>query len=466
MEIRKNLFKCAVVVLAALATISCSSDDPGEVVIPEVYEAELTALTVTAGSKSIESTLIKAQKVADVLYIYDDLEWLKAASITVEVSKDAVVTPDPSGTYDFTQAGGVKFTVTSKDGKETNEWTVEITQAETSVSAAEVWKKSYADLGITTRPTIFGGAVAFSGSNFVTFDGSVYDMDGQKLGTLNKTGSQEGTIICLSNDENGVLVGSLLDVYSPTDDDNSSMGTIWAWKDGWQNAPTKLYANTTGNVTRYMSIAGDVNGDAILTVITGGRAAADQTHHCFVVTGGDWPNLTWHPFVVPNAANDGNWGQMVSAASGDPNGVFFIWDSQNQNEATNDGGALIYTRQGIQGIDTPLYGTLWDDGLVAERAHAGTLQYGNLTGGHVRGFMFDGVPYVIVSSTSWPAARITIQPADAENHDYILRTQSIDQAVPVVSSAYLYNKETGVGEVLFLVDNAMLVKYEITRELI
>lgn len=441
---------------------------PGPDPEPELSnKALITAFTAKAGDLTINGKIYDMEKKVELVCIPDQLEALKSATAEVTISDKATIAPDPATARDYT--AGVEFTVTAEDGKTTKTYTVTAVEGIVELKAEKIWQKTFGEMNIGIH-TVNDSGIAFSGDKFVAFDCTVHDMDGNKVGKLNTTGLPNEILVSMTNDENGILVASVANYNgNGTTTDDIVSGAIWAWKNGWDQAPEKLYENKEGNVTRFISIGGDITGDAILTVITPGRGPTAM-HHCFVVKNGVWPiagegiwnvdGAGWNAFNTNYVSNDGNWSQQVSACSGDPVGTFIIFDSRSENK-----GAAIFARTGIAGTDTALNGTLWDDGIVAEADHVGTNQYGNYSNGHVRGFRINNTDYAIVSSTGWGAAYFTIQPADPSK-DYLLRSQMFGNSTPYVSSAYRFNAAESCGEILCMSASFEIIRYKIVQELL
>lgn len=463
----------------ALGLGACSDDKPEPTPEPDpvVKSKEAKILTFEAKSGDIKLTgkiLGVNDDQIQLVGMYDELQAMKNASATVTISEKATISPDPTATYDFTAAEGVKFTVTAEDGTTNKVYTVKTVEANVNLKMEKGWEKTFGEMGLG-QSKIFDGGVAFSGDKIVTFDCQVFDLNGNKVGTLNTTGLVNNLLVSMTNDDNGVLVASVatyLEGAEFGDTDKIKGSYVWIWKNGWDKAPELLLSNDSGDISRYMSLTGDVNGHAILTMITGGRAAeAPQVHHCYEVKGGDWANKTWNAFNVNRRGNDGSWSQMVSACSADLNGYFFIFDSQNTATADEKAngvykGEEVFARKGINGSDTNLKGTLWDDGNVAKQQHGGDWQYGNHSLGHVRGFRINGENYGIVSTSGFTSSFFTIQPVDPTK-DYLMRTLPVDATTEaMVCSAYLFNKQENCGEIILMATNYKVLRYKIVVELI
>lgn len=321
--------------LAAAAMViglgACSKDDtnndkPKPEPEPEKSsEAKILTFKATAGDITIEGKILgENNDQIQLVGLYDDIQAMKAATAVVTISDKATISPDPAQEQDYTKAEGVQYTVTAEDGTTTKTYTVKAVEAQVNLKVEKVWEKTPNDLGLP-ESKINDCGVAFSGKNIVTYDCSVYDLDGNKVGTLNTTGLANTKLISMTNDDNGVLIASVADYQAGAelgDTDRIQKGYVWVWKNGWDQAPELLLQND-GDFTRFISITGDVNGDALFTLITGGRTATPpQMHHCYEVKGGNWAGAQWHAFSVNLPTTDGSWSQMISPCSTDINGYF------------------------------------------------------------------------------------------------------------------------------------------------
>lgn len=462
---KKTLF--SLLALTALL-VSCGKDPKpvGPEPEPEVVEAKLLSFSVTSGDVTIEGTVYEVDKVVELVYLPEQFDALKNATATITVSENATISPDPAEERDYTADTPVKYTVTNKDQVATYE--IVPKAAEVIIKCEPVWDapKTFGTLGVSGYIFNDGGVGFCDVDKFVTHDCQVFDLDGKKIGTLNTTGLPNSKLLSMANDEKGIFVATVgvsndpvTNSDGPTSGDDLATGDLWAWLDGWDKAPTKVWGHNEAPVIRYMSVSGDLRGNFIITIIAPGRSATGTMFHCFVGTNGTLPGA-WNAFNTTQPSNDGNWSQHVSAASGDPAGTFFVMDSRGENK-----GIAVYARKGIGGAEVALNGTMLDDNVVTETGHSGENQYGNYSIGHVRGFQYFGEDYVIVSSSGWPSAYLTIQPADA-NKDYILRTVAFSGATPRPSSAYVFDPATQTGHVIFTAADHFYVRYDITREII
>lgn len=429
---------------------------------------KLTALSLEAAGQSIEGFVYEEDKVVEVAYMPDQYAGLANATAKLTVSDKATVSPDPTVAADYTVEGGVKFTVTAEDGEHKAVYTVVLKEAEFNVKCQLVWQKTYGDLGVGTA-SFSQSNVGFSGTNFVTRNLEVLDLTGAKVGTLNVEGvaaaGEEGFgLACVTNDHAGHLVASVAvtaDDKPAPNSDSVVKSYIYVWKNGWDKAPEQFYYTDEGNVTLYMSAGGDLTADGIINVISPGRGATTMFHTFYTTAGAE--GYQWAAFNTQYVSNDGNWGQMVSPATGKISGDFVVCDSQGNNN-----GMMYYVRHGYEdlGADVALNGTVLDDALAEG---GGSNQYGNYSIGHARAFTLNGTAYVVACSSGWPCTYVTIQtlnPED-ENH-YLLRTQVLATPAPVPCSAYCFDESTGKAYVLVSAqsESPMMALYEIITEIL
>lgn len=479
MKINK-LFTLAAV--AALCFASCKKDDP---ITPEPTpepkpevkseECKLIKLVAVTSAGEIEASLFSNEKVAEINYLGEHFEGLKAATLQVEVSPKATTDLKEGKVYDLTTEK-VEFTVTAEDGVHKATWKIEAVEAEVVLSCEPVDQNVPGKFGIVDVSKL-GSSVAFCGvDKIATINGEVYDFDANKVGDLNMGGVPAGAImLSINNDVNGVVIANFgfdKEGNPTTVGDNINYGYVFAWKDGFDKAPIIVYTNVNnepnnrGNSFGYMNCGGDVNGDFLLCAIFAGRGATTN-HHVWEFHNGDFSKPKWHNFKTDYVSNDGNWGQIIAPASGNVNGTFFIGDSMGDNK-----GYHVYTRQGVQntGEDVALQGTTKTTvpGVQGAGIPEGNAQYGNFSTGNIKAFMLNGTPYVITASTGWPEVYITIQsndPADEKNH-YLLKTQYFSASQVIPSAAYVYDAANDKGQVLLLGGTIVIARYEIKREIV
>ena len=109
---------------------------------------------------------------------------------------------------------------------------------------------------------------------------------------------------------------------------------------------------------------------------------------------------------------------------------------------------------------------------------SGMFSYGNYSTGHVRAFKYNGLKYIIASTSSWPNTWITIQKAEEVAYDdeeteevdesaanYLLPTVRVeDTAQCRPCSAYVYDPATGTGHVVYAAQNAKVLAFDLITD--
>ena len=522
---KSRLFLFALAFAAAL--VGCTpeeqpGDDDGkkeeEENVVKSTECKLTAFVVKVEGVVVEAFIDQVDKTIELSYLPLQYKGLMDATADVVISEKATISPDPSEPQDYTSEGGVDFTVTAEDGVTKTVYTVYTEAAEIEQAAVLKWDKTYGQLGLTAK-TNNDCAVGFVALDKVAFaDLKVIDLNGNPVGTLNTEGitglctygdgviKSRNQLAALSNDENGVLVA--LACFEGSKDSGSTKDgpcntEVYAWLDGWDHAPTKIYGPTDYQCM-YMSVAGDVRGDFILNFRTG-VTAPPQQHHVIVFKNGVYFNQdgscagTWNGVRISHPSNDGCWGQQLSFFSGDPNDGFVCWDSLGSDEyddwARNEDGSYklgddgnkvgnatsafyCYYALSAATDEVPLYGDVtwgkWDS--EGRRFH-----YGNHSYGHVRAFKFRGERCIIASTNSWTCGWITIQKAenivedDPEtdmNNEYVVnylldsyRNSKGSQYAPP-SSAYVYDSAASVGHIIYNANGSNVMAFDLSSSIL
>ena len=445
---------------AAFTFTACTEKEPDtpdnqETPTEEVgTKAELTAFTLVAGGESLEGT-VSGDEVG-IYYTANQFEALQNATATATVSEGATIEPDPATARDYTVEGGVTFTVTSEDGKTSNEYNIVLVEAIPVLTASMTWEKTAGELGLPAYAYNNVG-IAFSGNNIVTYDGQVFDLTGAPVGKLNLTGVDGASdpdfqLAALTNDNTGVLVASVgldADGNYITGSDNVKQTRYYAWMDGYDQDPT-LILSSDANLSVYMAVGGDVKGEAVLSIVST-RVVAPQMHNIYYVTDGNWENKQWTSVWTQYAGNDGNWGQMLSYFTGDPRGAFVMCDSRGNNEGMMVAYYENSDDSGTPGAETILYGT-------CDPEYGGTDLYGNYSMGSAKALNIDGTYYVVAATTGWTAVYLTIQPTNTVD-DYILPTATFTGSQVFASSGAYYDKEAGVAYVALLSPGNEIVLY-------
>ena len=472
---KKNLLIWAVLSTAVVA--ACVPEEKVDDAPKKSSECKLSSLVVNVGEGSIEAFIDQAEKTLEISYVPNEYLFLSAATATAVISDNASITPDPAEVLDYTQESLV-FTVTAEDGESVAEYRVVLAEAEFTQKAKFLWSKTYGELGINGSVTNQCRVAFCDVDKFATATLDVFDLEGNKLGQLNTEGipgldAYNGQLGSMSNDENGVLVA--LCCYGGANEASTVHTSIYAWINGWDQAPTLIYGPTDYQCY-YLSVAGDVTGKFIVNLRTG-VSAPPQMHHVLVYDGNGYSaedNITWHGVKINHPSNDGCWGQMLSFFSANPEDGFVCWDSAGPQEfgevpGVDNASSAFYVYDGLTAYENQFNagevnetilkgGVNWVDWDSDGRYYG----YGNYSAGHVRAFIYNGQKYVVAISSSWHCNWITIQKADniVEDDDttddkdeseanYFLPTYQIPDASEIFpSSAYVYDPASGTGHVL------------------
>lgn len=477
---------------AALFAAACTKTPDTPVDPPYVPSTacKVTFAKVTSGVSSRECTVFEKEKSIDVLRLegYD----LSELYFEIKVSDKAFIDLDLSKPIDCSDTNKVvKLTVTAEDSTTKAVYTFDVRTPELAFACTPVKEMTTGALGITHSFTtgadgcpVNGGTAFCDTKHFVSVQGMVYDFNGTKVGDINMEGVCATRLNSVTNDDNGVLVASAIGTKTLKNDAGDMVDVtftaFYAWVDGYDKKPVVIYTNEPaewsaencgGNAGNYISCGGDVNADFILTAITNGRGATTM-HHVFEYHNGDFESPVWHAFTTEYPSADGNWGQMISPTSGNIDGWFVIGDSMGDNK-----GYHVYTRQGVtdQFEDNVLKGTTWPDGLVPDGVPEGNNWYGNYSTGHVYGFQFLGLDYVVCTTTGWPCTYVTVQSMVPEydedgfvaNYDthYLLPTQQLNGSQVTPSSSYVYNSEDEKGYII-TITGADVILWEVAGEII
>lgn len=488
----QNLILAGLALTALLA--ACKKEEaPVTPVTPEEpksTECKLTSFTVTSGIVSIDGFIDPTAKTIELSYMPNEFEALKSATAEVKISDKATISPDPTVATDYTVEGGVQYTVTAEDGVTTSVYTVSVAAAEFKESANKIWSKTYGDLGLAATTTNQCGVAFCDLEHFATSDLGVYDLDGNKVGAVDVTGiglASGQQFRCMTNDDNGVLVAMTL--HKETVGENEvDLTRFWAWLEGYSAAPTLIYGpGELGAEPGYMSVAGDVKGDFILSFRT--NAGSPQMHHVLVFKGGKYfegenSAATWAGPMIQHPGNDGCWGQMLSFFTNNTEDGFVCWDSVDSAEMGDTGNASSAFYVYNEGLSAFTAGSATELALKGGvtwtnwNADGRWFNYGNFSTGHVRAFVYNGQKYIVACSASWPNAWITIQKADnvavddpdtedvdESESNYLLPTDMIENSGETYPcSAYVYDPATGTGHVICLAQSAAAVRYDLVTE--
>lgn len=428
-----------------------TSKDP-ETPAEKSKACRILSLSVTSGSVTIEGQIFDEENFIELTYKPEQKFALSNAVAAVEISPKATISPDPATIKDWTAA--VKLTVTAEDGTTKKEYSVEPAAQRYIVSLSGDMPEKTADEMGTTHSALFGGNLhAFcSTDKFADAAGNVFDLTLAKVGTLNQEGLGDGVITCMSNDDYGVLiaaVGYANDDWTGTPANCSELVStkLFAWKDGYDKAPVEIYSNA-GNVGQFLNVTGDFAGEMYAFAYNDGR---EGKHHTWTFHNGSRPSGDeWRWFDtrhVDNRFGDSCGGDMsleyfyASQVSGNSSGqnvsgleitpgsdgkpeggIYFYcssepeWDGGTGGSWWRPSGAMCWVRNGIDGEDIAVPGTLDSPDIENPLKHGGPQHYGNtdIPAG-IKAFNFSGHHYAAVTHVGVSAVWFTLH-----NLDYYL----------------------------------------------
>lgn len=482
--------------------------------------AKLLTFSLTSGEVVLEGEIFDADKVVEIQYKPEEAEALKNATAAYTISEKATIAPDPATITDW--SADVKLTVTAEDGETKNEYTVQATPLEFAVTISpvpDIDGMLLTAAGANNDIAYYAGnAIAFSGvSNIVTSDRRVYDLNFNYAGELNWGDIlPEASVMALGNDDNGVLIaavgyGDPEWTVAPVDGDgaitwNYTSGTrFYAWKDGWDKAPVKIYEN--GSRLMYMNVNGDINSKMLIVAKQGANDGGTGNHHLFhfedgVVSGAKWAWFETHIAEVAMTGvqnyTPGFWrlgasaGSTVSPLGVEKEDALFVWGQALTGLGTADpaysddkwgkdgnAGMIVAARQGYQGTDMILEGTAETvNGKTKPHRYGGLYGWGNFCAtGSVKAFKYNGNVYAAVVGSNWNETHFTlvdVSASSAGNTVALYPTTSLNQGAMagggMCSVAYVYDPATDAGHIAILFatpgtdKSSTLRRLDLTRE--
>ena len=441
--------------------------------------ADILSFKLVKGEEAIEAAVSSFEKRVLIVYLPEQAPLLLDAVAEVTLSKGATISPNPAEPHDYD--ADIAYTVTSGDGTTTKTYVVGSEEAKVVNNVVKGWSKTYKALGIADQ--IFDQGQSQIGwcdlDKFVTHEGSVFDIEGNKLGSLNTEGiSSSWGLISLANDDKGRFIATYGNGSKDRNMvDTNNAGAIYIWADGWNAKPTLLYEFTEDKVIGYpqyywgasdcasLSASGDYAGDPIVNTLHFGDVAIEGIptglHNVMLFKNGKISER--RVFDSRQRFGDGNWIQMISPASASLDGEFVIGDSNNTGV-----GYGVFVRREFEnlGDDYPLLGGVEEiPGWDPEASYPGLYGYGNYSVGHVKAFNWFSTPAVIVTSTFWEGAFLTILPLDEELAP-IHPTEVVSNIHEVrVSSAYVFNPADQIGYILINVgfNSGEVILYKLSR---
>ena len=284
-------FLACFAVIAALVSCGNEKDGPDNPGQPEevLDGADILTFTLVSGEEKIEATVSSYEKRVLIVYLPEQAGLLANASAEVTLSKGATISPDPSQPRDYSV--DQVFTVVSGDESNRKSFVVSSEEAKVVNNARKVWSKTYNTLGL--KDQVFDQGQSQIGwcdlDKFVTHEGSVFDLEGNKVGKINVSGIPAGWgLISLANDDKGRFIATFGNGYQDRNMvDTNNEGGIYIWKDGYDAAPTQLYRFSEAGIPAYpqyywgasdcasLSAAGDYDGKLMVTTLHFGDFAIE-----------------------------------------------------------------------------------------------------------------------------------------------------------------------------------------------
>lgn len=478
------------------------SDNPSEEPVPaeKSKACKILEFSVKGGDVVIEGQIFDEENYIELTYQPEQAKALSNAVATVKISDKATISPDPATITDWTKPVDLK--VTAEDGTTAKTYSVEPAEVQYTVDIKKGVEKSAESMGAVSAASFGGNNHAFCATDkFADSEGNVFDLSLNKVGDLNVDALGNGSIVAMANDDNGVLIatvgyGDAAFSEACTGSDNILSTRIFAWKDGYDKAPTQIYENAA-NVAQYLNVSGDINGTLYAFVYAPGR---DGKHHFWTFTEGKVSGTAWRWFDTktldnrPGDSCNGNTdleyfyagglnggvssGQNVSAIAitPDPNdtaenpadrkplgGIYVVasaspeWDGNTGGSWWRLGGSLLYVRNGADGENIEMPGALVANNLVSDPLkHAGPLGYGNTDFvANIKAFNYAGHNFAAIAHVGVVNAYFTVQNLDYylnnEGDQYLLSTVQGYAEAPTnnkPSVAYVYDSATQEGHIV------------------
>lgn len=353
----------------------------------------------------------------------DEEEVLESAVPKFYLSKGATVSPDPSLPQNFAQEGGVRYTVTSEDKKNTRDYIVtwgvsdQLPYGEGFSYAEITTQKDFTELGFPGEVSNFGftdsklyGDLnlyhAYCGDYIVVLSREYINSDPSSphgIKVFDKTSLSEsqqlnlGTISptdlkIITSDYKGNMVGAVTK-------DNVTEFYYWTTPSDTPvsvgSASTNMTPTSDGSTN--IQVAGDITGDAWITAMA--PRGSKGEHFRIKVSNGQLASN--YSIVETGYASDDSSGfQMISPldASDQPN--FIVGDTEGAPNTANSNHAYVNT---FSGSTVSVMPGLWQNTL--QTWWVGTGFSTSRTGGRspfISALPINGKTYVVVTSgTAW-----------------------------------------------------------------
>lgn len=322
---------------------------------------------------------------------------LKGLTPTIYISGYATVSPLPSEPQDFNNP--VKYTVKGKDGA-TKEYIVEWTygrrleDGEGGGAMVPSWSKKSAELGLTAAIEnsigTIGDYLVFSRTHKAVnkLTGEVTDKK------LNITGVPN-QIFFLANDDAGNLIGSTLPALS------GNKFNIYKWT-SIDSDPILIYSEDyvagTPSPGRKLDVAGDINGNAIITSSMFSGVSTGNFRRWKITAGGTPTEIASVKVPIgdehPATATSIQW-QSLAMSSADENSRFYATAPALLWGSIYSGIVVKYGKPSDPSLN------LLRGSFVADDGSAGGGYFGNIVAGQVSSFNFNGKVYVAAVGLAW-----------------------------------------------------------------
>lgn len=401
---------------------SCSDDKSGSEGLR--HDAEiLYSFTVQGRSGIVFNSRIGQDTIILKVSPYlDAVAELDSVSPKFYLSNGATVSPDPSIPQNFAQDGGVKYTVTSGDGKVQHVYTVTYGPSNqlpygSGFSYAEVGaKKDFTELGYPGEVNNFGLTeleygdlnmyVAYCGNYIVLLSRAYIDYDStlpycikvvdkDKLndaGTLNTGSIVMQNIRCITSDYKGTLVALV-------SHDNTTSFYYWKKPTDMPTEVGSINVNMApaSDASNNFQVAGDITGKAWITSLA--PRDSHGTHYRIAVNDGKLAS-NYTTVISGYSSSDVNGWQMISPLDDSDQPSFVVGDVEGTANVANSVHVYI---NNAGGATTTVMPGLWQNRLQTWWVGTGCALFRG--GAHtpvVTALPINGKTYVaLTSGTSW-----------------------------------------------------------------
>jgi hypothetical protein len=426
---------------------SCNDDDRigSEAEIVASFTVKGTSGTLFRSSIGSDNTI--TIKVSPYL---DAEEELNSVTPVFYLSRGATVTPDPSVPQNFAQAGGVKYTVISEDGKTKRDYTVtwgisdQLPHGE-GFSYAEIGKsKNFVELGypgqlnnwdldskeygdLQMYHAYCGDYIVLLSRAYITVNpASPYGVKVVDKTTLNDAGSLNTGSISIANlrmitsDYKGRCVGAVVN-------GNETEFFYWAKPTDAPRSVGKISVNmaSTTDGSSNFQVAGDIAGNAWITALA--PRGPQGGHYRVKVTNGQLAS-NYSTVETGYSSGDCSGFQMISPLDDSDQPSFVVGDTEGTANAANSIHCYINS---TSGSTTSVMPPLWQNTLQAWWVGTGFATA--RTGGRapiVSALVINGKSYVVVTSGTawWHAAAVLTSDLQKLAHENLNIATSVNRA--------------------------------------